>query len=287
MAAILVTGASGLIGSHIVLALLAQGQKVRALTRDVQKSISLFHKLIGHYQISTSVTDSIDWFEGDLRNISIYDSLLEDIDGIFHCAGLISTSPQDRKEMIDLNVRCTADLVNYCLNLKIKWFGYISSVATLGPNPEGLVDEDYFWKQDKKQSAYSVSKYLAEQEVWRAKEEGLPVFIFNPSVVIGPGASTSNFAKLLQRMKRGLPFYLKGSTGFVDVRDLAMFCILQWQKNEQGKRVIVSAKNYSQHEVLLLISRISSYKTPPYPINNFFFKLFSLIEFILKFGNSR
>ncbi len=287
MAAILVTGASGLIGSHIVLELLKQGYVVRALSRNTNKASTYLQRLLKHYDFDEKLSSGIRWIEGDLRDISRYDEYLNSIETVFHCAGIVSTASADRKTMYDVNVHCTADLVNYCLNTSVKWFGHMSSVASLGPNPDGLVDEDYFWKQDKNHSNYALSKYLSEQEVWRAKEEGLVVQIFNPAVVIGPSEEHGNLHTLYSRLKRGLPFYLNGSSGFVDVRDLARLCVLQWTQKVSGTRLIVSADNLSQKDFLQIVCTALNVSPPRYALNKTIFKIGSLAEFILRLGQSK
>ena len=288
MAAVLVTGASGLIGSHILLELISKGYPVRALSRNISRSSAFISKLLVHYDLSLELIDRVTWIEGDLRNAALYEPLLDSIETVFHCAGIVSTASFEQAEMNDVNVRATADLVNYCLQSPIKWFGHMSSVASLGPNPDGLVDEDFFWKNDKNQSAYALSKYLSEQEVWRAKEEGLPVFILNPSVVVGPGQiGSSSFSKLIAQLKKGLPFYLSGSSGFVDVRDLATFSVLQWQKNEQGKRVIVSAENRTQLAFFQSICKCIGVSAPTYRANKLLYNLASMFERLAKLGNAR
>jgi nucleoside-diphosphate-sugar epimerase len=284
MSAILVTGASGLIGSHILLELLQQGNTVRALTRNSNNAEAFITRLLSHYSLDATLISKIEWIEGDLRDVARYDSFLHSVETVFHCAGIISTAPADRTTMHAINVQCTCDLVNHCLNSSLKWFGHMSSVATLGPNPEGLVDEDFFWKQDKNQSAYALSKYLSEQEVWRAKEEGLPVCVFNPSVVIGPTGENGNLHKLVRQLKKGLTFYLNGRSGFVDVRDLAKFCVLQWKKNTQGARIIVNAENLTQQEFLKRICLKINASAPKYSISKSLFRLASIAEKFLKFN---
>lgn len=282
MAEILVTGASGLIGSHILLELLQNGHSVRALTRDANAASIHISRLIVHYGFDSELCRKIEWVEGNLHNVAQYEEYLNDVETVFHCAGLVSTAARDRKKMYDVNVQCTADLVNHCLQTSVKWFGHMSSVSTLGPNPEGLVDEDYFWKQDKGMSYYALTKYQAEQEVWRAKEEGLSVCIFNPSVVIGPDGKNGNLHKLMEQLKKGLRFYLGGKSGFVDVRDLARFSVLQWINKSKGTRIIVSAENLSHHEFLKQCGTELGVAAPSYLVGKRLFHLASFFELLYR-----
>jgi nucleoside-diphosphate-sugar epimerase len=156
-------------------------------------------------------------------------------------------------------------------------------VATLGPNPDGLVDEDYFWKPGKHHSYYAQVKYYAEQEVWRGKEEGLPVFIINPSVLVGPSTFNRSSFEVFRKVSGGLPFYLSGSSGYVDVRDTAAFFVQQWSIKTKGIRVISSAENLEQIEYLTRVALALNKKPPAYRIGKYMFFMGSFLERLLPF----
>ena len=83
--------------------------------------------------------------------------------------------------MIRGNVDGTANLVNACLEKQIEKLCYVSSTAALGSAPAGtLITEDLIWSASTYRSAYSISKYLSEMEVWRGMAEGLDAVIVNP-----------------------------------------------------------------------------------------------------------
>ena len=112
--------------------------------------------------------------------------------------------------------------MNVALSLGIKKVGYVSSVASLGRNTtDKIVDEQCFFTATNNESNYSLSKYFSEQEVWRASAEGLDVVIINPSIILGPGDWNKGSSQIFQKIYNGLKFYTSGSSGYVDVIDVA------------------------------------------------------------------
>jgi nucleoside-diphosphate-sugar epimerase len=134
--------------------------------------------------------------------------------------------------------------MNCALISGIKKAGFISSIAALGRNStDGMVNEDCHFKATKMDSNYALSKYYSEQEVWRASAEGLDVVIVNPSVILGPGDWTRGSSKIFQRIYKGLIFYTQGSTGYVDVYDVAESIIQLLFSDIKNERFIVSGTN--------------------------------------------
>lgn len=251
-AELVLTGASGIVGSHILISLIANNISPRVLSRDIRRDSQHLQKLFAHYGMPMP---EIRWVAGDIRHLGDMEDALEGAHAIIHAAGMVSTRSADFHVMHQVNVEGTANLVNLALDMGISWFGYISSVATLGPNPEGLVDEDYFWKPGKLTTAYAQSKYEAEQEVWRAFEEGLPVCILNPSVVLGPGSADRFSMRIFHRCRKGLPGFIEGSSGYVDARDVADAMVKAYMKELTGKRLIVSGTNATTSTLLEAIHK--------------------------------
>ena len=107
---------------------------------------------------------------------------------VLHCAAIVSFSPYDIDLMRKVNIEGTANVMNVALDAGVKRVGYVSSIAALGNNQnDTIINESCEFKFTKDVSNYSVTKYLAEQEVWRASAEGMEVVIINPSVILGPG----------------------------------------------------------------------------------------------------
>lgn len=281
---VLVTGATGLLGSHVIIELLKSDTPIKAIVRDQKMAQQSLRLLFDFYSIDFDQKLSlIQFLEGDLLDFSFMNDALNGVNSIFHCAGLVPSHIIKPQFLFRSHVEATAQLVNLSLFHGITWFGHTSSVATLGPNPEGLVDEDYFWKPGKHHSYYAQVKYLSEQEVWRAKEEGLPVFIINPSVLVGPSMFNRGSFEIFSKVAKGLPFYLAGKSGYVDVRDTAAFFVQQWRNKTQGIRVISSAENLEQKQFLTHVALQLHKKAPKYRIRKSWFMLGALLERLIPF----
>ena len=92
-------------------------------------------------------------------------------------------------------------------------------------------------------SNYALSKYFSEQEVWRASGEGLDVVIVNPSIILGPGDWTKGSSQIFEKIHKGLKFYTSGSTGYVDVCDVAESVVQLLFSDVKNERFIVNGAN--------------------------------------------
>jgi nucleoside-diphosphate-sugar epimerase len=243
---ILVTGGSGLLGSHLILQLCQAGHRVRVLKRPSTDEGSL-RRIFSYYSNNAEYLLSlVEWKEAALDNIYSLLEALEGITEIYHCAAMVSFEKKKHAQMLQVNVEGTANLVNAALEKGIRKFCHVSSIAALGRTEHGEpVDETIFWKSSPSNSVYSISKYGAEREVWRASEEGLDVIIVNPSLVIGPGSWTESTCNMFSRGYEGIRHYTKGTTGFVDVRDVATLMIRLMQSTHVNERYIISGENNS------------------------------------------
>jgi len=132
----------------------------------------------------------------------------------------------------------------------------VSSIAALGNAKEGKeADEETPWKDSDKTSAYSISKYKAELEVWRGMEEGLQAVIVNPSVIIGPAKWGSGSAALFSLVWKGLRYYTAGINGFVYVRDVSSAMIQLMESEISGERFVLNAENVSYQYLLKSIAK--------------------------------
>jgi len=206
---------------------------------------------------------SIRWCIGDLENTPLLDDYISECNVVVHVAGLVSFQNSDKQKLIDVNVNGTANLVNISLSNSIDKFLYVSSIATLGRNStKEIVDEESYFKNSKIESNYAISKYLAEQEVWRASNEGLSVVIVNPSVILGPGDWNSGSSKIFQTVYNGLKFYTTGSTGFVDVEDVANIIVMLAEHEVSNQRFIISGCNETYQHLFNLIADSFDIKRP-------------------------
>jgi len=268
---IVVTGGSGLIGSHLLYDLVKAGEKVRVLTRN--KGDHQFTKKIFRYyaQNETGGYDDIEWVEGDILDLFSLKDAMKDVDQIYHCAALVSFHPEDKKQLFKINIEGTSNVINVALEHNIKKLCYISSIAALGREDNFfIINEDTTWKRSRKNSMYAVSKYAAEREVWRGSVEGLKTIIVNPSVVVGPSEDFKGSSEIFFTVWKGLRFYPKGINGFVDVRDVSKAMITLMKSDIINERFVLSAENLPYLEFFNLIAECLDKKPPNIYVNPIF-----------------
>ncbi len=268
---ILLTGGTGLVGSHLLFELASKGRKVRALRRAGSYT-ELVKRMFDWYDLERGqdLYNQVEWVEGDLLDIVSLQDALSGVDCVYHCAAVVSFMPHDRQIMLKANVDGTANLVNVAMMQNVKKFCHCSSVAALGsPDKGNLVEESLVWKTSKNNSWYAISKYGSEREVWRASEEGLPVVIVNPTVVIGPGDPARSSAQLYQSVKNGMKFYTSGVTGFVDARDVASAMVTLAESHIINERYILNSEDLSYKELFTLFAHYSGSKPPKYRAGRF------------------
>jgi nucleoside-diphosphate-sugar epimerase len=254
---ILVTGGTGLVGSHLLFDLITKGEKVRALKRASSK-IELVRKTFAYYSDKADeLFDKIEWFDGDMLDHFSLEDALEGIEYVYHCAALVSFRKEDKKNMIDINVEGTRNLVDACLDAKIKKFCMVSSIAALGSPEEGedTVTEKTPWSPEEKRSGYSVSKFQSELEIWRGIEEGLNAVIVNPSIILGPGQWDKGSSLLFSTVAKGLKYYTKGVTGYVDVRDVSKSMVQLMESEISKERFILNGEDCSYEFIFKSIAK--------------------------------
>lgn len=260
---ILVTGGTGLVGTHLIYELLKKGEKVRAIRRKSSKTEKL-KKVISYYQDNANdLLKNLEWVYADILDIASLEEAMEGVDRIFHSAAIISFNPSEHKKMIENNTRGTANLVNAALDKNIKKLCHVSSIAAVGrDNTKDLVTEDEQWTYSKKQSAYAISKHESEREVWRGIAEGLDAVIVNPSIIFGPGHWGEGSSQIFSKLWKGLKFYTKGVTGYVDVRDV-VHCMIELMEGDfNNERYILNAENISYEKLFSIIARELNVKQP-------------------------
>jgi len=262
---IFVTGATGLVGSHLLLSLLLKGYPVRALKRksaDVNRVKKVFEWYIPN---ADELFSGIEWVEGDVLDYFSLADALDDVEIIYHCAAAVSFDRRKWKQIMQNNVEGTANLVNAALNRGVKRFCHLSSIAALGGKADGMtVTEESSWDPSGKHSVYAESKFRSEAEVWRGVEEGLKAVVVHPSVIIGPGYWKSGSGLFFEKVYRGLSFYTPGVTGYVDVRDVVdALLLLTGEKNFElagNRKFLLNAENLEFRSFLGMIA--SSFHKP-------------------------
>jgi dihydroflavonol-4-reductase len=259
---ILVTGATGLVGSHLLVQLLQENEEVKALFRS-EKQIEKV-KNVFSYHNQSQLFDKINWAKGDITDIPSLEIAFENITHVYHCAALISFDPNDEEELRKTNIEGTANVVNCCIDFGIKKLCHVSSIAALG-NPkehETTITEETEWNPEELHSDYAISKYGAEMEVFRGHQEGLEVVIVNPGVIFGYGFPKKGSDVIIQSVRKGMAFYTNGSVGIVFVEDVIK-CMMQLMKsNINGERFTLVGENIEVKKLLKFIATELNLKSP-------------------------
>lgn len=253
---IFVTGATGLVGSYLIHALLQKGRKVRALLynrNSLDRTRRIFESLGSDAE---ALIDKVEWIQGDVLDVAILEEAMKNIEQVFHCAAIVSFDPSDKNLMMKINVEGTTNVVNTALEAGVKKLCHVSSIAALGRTDDtNVIDENSEWRNTSYNSRYSKSKYMAEREVWRASAEGLPVIIVNPSIILGYGHPKKGSTRMFSTIYRMPWFYGKGTNGYVDVEDVVSVMIALMDSDIENERFVVSAGNFSYREIFSLIAK--------------------------------
>lgn len=257
------TGATGLVGGHLLIRLFQAGKRVRCLIRPTSSMEQL--KLICSYynQPFEELERSVEWILGNTLDYTGLCEWMENVDEVYHCAAMVSFNSKNSREMLQTNVYGTSNMVDAALSVGVSKFCFISSIAALGSTPDqSPIDEDAPRKNEERTSAYSESKFRSELEVWRGISEGLNAFIVNPGVILGPGDPTKGGLLLFKTGKKGIPFYTKATTGYVDVRDVCDICMALMHKGVSHKRYILVSENAHNGTVFGMIAKEYGKKPP-------------------------
>lgn len=263
---ILVTGSTGLLGSHVVVELLHKGYEVRAMFRDEARKDVIFRLLNFYYPAEKeTLLRKLSWFKGDVLDLIDVEDSLKGVSKVVHCAALVSFHRRDFNVLFKVNRQGTANLVNFALNSEVDQFIHVSSTAAIGSDSQftdGLKRESNLWNPNDEVSGYSLSKFSAEKEVWRANEEGLPVSVVNPSLMFGPGSWEESSLKIFRTLHEGLKYYTKGSNAFVDVRDVTKFILMLIETERTGERYLVTGTNLTFKELFDQVCKQLNVRAP-------------------------
>jgi len=252
---ILVTGGTGLVGAHLLLHLLENGeQNLRALYRKenhIQKTKSLFEL----YK-KGDLFQQIEWLQGDILDIPSLEIAFQNVDYVYHCAAKISFNPNEEDELRKVNIEGTANIVNFCIDKKVKKLCHVSSIAALGDlgQNETIITETTEWNPEVLHSDYAISKYGGEMEVWRGHQEGLQVVIVNPGVIFGPGFWNQGSGAFFTSIQKGIPFYTLGSSAYVSVIDVVKIMRLLMDSDISGERFTIIAENRTYKDIIFTIA---------------------------------
>ncbi|SEJ46820.1 Nucleoside-diphosphate-sugar epimerase [Dyadobacter koreensis] len=260
---ILITGATGLVGSTVARQLLAENHTVFALVRSGSDRSLL-----------DDIEKNIQWIEGDILDIKSLEEAMEQVEYVVHTAAVVSFIPKDRKMMYKVNMEGTANVVNVCLKSDIKKLCHVSSIAALGrpdsrkiiDGQDMVIDEEQRWEESPENSEYAKSKYLAELEVWRGIEEGLNAVIVNPTLILGEGDWSKSSTQIFRYVYQEKPFYTEGIANYVDVQDVAKAVVQLLSSDITGERFLLNAGSISYQSLFNSIADSMGKKRPSFKV---------------------
>ena len=267
---ILVTGGTGLVGSHLLYQICQSEIKVRAIKR-AQSNASLVRQIFSYYTEKADLLfEKIEWVNADLLNIPELDLAFQGVTKVYHCAAWISFNPKHKGKMMQTNIEGTTNVVNLCLARRIDKLCHVSSVASLGRQKDGSsTNENTPWLNSPENSYYALSKYHSEMEVWRGIEEGLNAVIICPAIILGPGKWEKGSSMLFKQVWKGLSFYTSGTNGFVDVRDVVNVMIQLMKSEIKSERFILCSENIPFKKTFDYIAEALGKKKPHIKVGPF------------------
>lgn len=260
---ILVTGGTGLVGSHLLYKLVSANEKVRAIYRDEQ-NLEKVKSVFNYYtKDPKDLFDAIEWVKADILDIPSLVEAFKGISLVYHCAALVSFEPNKYPILRKVNIEGTANVVNLSISNNIKKLCYVSSIATLGSTlNKQPISEETLWNPEIDNNMYAITKYGAEMEVWRATQEGLDAVIVNPGVIIGVGFWEKGSGSIFKRAHKGVNYYPGGTIGLVSVEDVVKIMMALAESDIKNEKFVLVAENWTYKKFLHALS-LSVNKKPP------------------------
>ena len=240
-----ITGATGLLGSNLLIALLEQGHQVVATRRATSRSDHLEGL-------------DIEWFEASLSDPESLTRAFKDCDVVFHCAAAVSIRFKIEPWIVQANVDGTRNIIEAVKGAGVRRLVHCSTVAAVGLSLDGEpCDENAQWNMPEfgLGDAYVTTKRQAQEIVLEAARGGLDAVIVNPTYMIGPFDSKPSSGTLVVNLLKGkVPSHTLGKNNFVDVRDVAQGMILAMEKGRAGELYILGGHNMTYKEFMDRVS---------------------------------
>jgi dihydroflavonol-4-reductase len=250
MRTVLVTGATGCIGSNLAATLVERGYRVRILRRR-------------HSDLRALRGIDVEHLVGDIRDPGSIENAMRGCDTVFHAAAIVSFKRSRYAEQLEVNVGGTRNVVTTCLKAGVERLIHTSSVAAIGYRSDtALIDEEtpFNWEGT---AGYRFSKHGAEQEVLTGVRHGLSAVIVNPSVVLGERDIHFHGGQIIRDVRRGIvPLYIDGGMNVVYVGDVVEGHLAAAMKGRSGERYILSGENLTHKEVFSRTAAIVGGRAP-------------------------
>ena len=254
---ILVTGATGFIGSSLVRRLASGDDQVFILVRKSSDLTPL-----------ADVLAKVNLVYGDITDRASLDTALKGIDLVYHSAGLTYMGDKKNSLLFKINVDGTRNILQASLSAGVKRFVHVSSITAVGiAFDKKPVNESVIWNFESISLEYARTKHLSEVEVAEAIKKGLDCVIVNPAFVFGAGDINFNAGRIIKDIyNRRLPFYPLGGICVVDVEIVSQAIISAMERGKTGERYILGGENVSYKQLADTISRITGAPRVNFPL---------------------
>jgi dihydroflavonol-4-reductase len=251
LATVLVTGATGFIGSHVARLLARRGDEVVLAVEPGSPDGAIEDLDLRRVRC-------------DVRDRRAVRRSLRGVERVFHCAGVTSVRPEDGERLFDVNVRGTKLVMEECLRAEVERVVYTSSAAVVGPAAHGkTADEAQLFTGGELGIPYVSSAHEAEVEAMRVAARGLPLVCVNPVVCFGAGDRLLSSTRLVRSFLLGrIPVYTDGAISIVDVRDVAEGHLLADRRGQVGERYILGGRNFTFDRLFADLGRLSGIDPP-------------------------
>jgi dihydroflavonol-4-reductase len=248
-----ITGATGLLGANLAVALLQRGHEVRCTRRRSSRA--------EHLQDL-----DIEWVDADLGDVEKLARAFTGVDAVFHCAAMVGIMKKPTPEMVNTNVKGTENVIAAIRQAGAGRLVHCSSTVTVGISDDGQpLDESATWNMDRFGLAdgYAVTKRAAEERVMDAVEQGLDAVVVNPGYMFGPNDQHQSSGRMIVDVVRGrVPGYSLGKNSFVGAVDVVKGMIAALEKGAPGQRYILAGHNMTYKDALALIAEVAGVRPP-------------------------
>ncbi len=247
---VFITGGNGFIGSNLAEALLKEGCKVRIMRRE-------------NSDLRAVKDLNVEHFIGDILDKNSLRQAMAGCDTVFHTAAIVAMWRKRGTEQNDVNVIGTKNVAEVATEISVKKFVHTSSIAALGYRTDGKLSDETTAFNWNTHITYKFSKYLAELEIFKALEKGLPAVIVNPAVVIGPKDYRFHGGSLIKRVSSGMvPFYIDGGLNIAYVNDIVFGHIQAAKVGRVGERYVLGGTNLTIKEAFEQVAEVVGVRAP-------------------------
>ena len=261
---IIVTGASGMLGSQVLIQLAGEfpDHKLQAWYRsEGSRQCALQQEEL------LKIQDCIEWVRIDLMDSLAVEEAMAGATHVVHCAAMVSFKASDAQRMLTQNPGMAENIASAALHHGVHNVVHVSSVAALGKPADGGAISESDQAQRETLNTYGQSKYDSEMVMQRFHAEGMPLWIVNPTVILGPPHWPGGSSQLVQSIRDGLKFYTPGSTGWIQVDDVARAIVkLLKEAPGRGENFLLNGKNASFQDAFAEIASEWGVPAPKYGV---------------------